>query len=56
MISSILVIILPGIIDTPANRQKMPNADYSNWTSLSQIAVQIEGRLVSDENGVLIPT
>jgi NAD(P)-dependent dehydrogenase (short-subunit alcohol dehydrogenase family) len=48
--------ILPDIIDTPANRQKMPNADYSNWTSLNQIAVQIEGLLVSDENGVLIPT
>ena len=46
--------ILPGIVDTPENRQMMQNADYSNWTSLRQIAVQIERLLLSDENGVLI--
>ncbi len=30
--------ILPGIIDTPANRQAMPDADTSQWTSPQEIA------------------
>lgn len=30
--------ILPGIIDTPQNRQAMPNADYSVWVSPEAIA------------------
>jgi len=46
--------ILPGIIDTPANRKQMPGADHSNWIAPKQIAVQIEGLLLSDENGALI--
>ena len=46
--------ILPGIIDTPANRKQMPGADHSNWIAPKRIAVQIEGLLLSDENGVLI--
>ena len=46
--------ILPGIIDTSANRKQMPGADHANWINPKQIAVQIEGLLVSDENGALI--
>ena len=46
--------ILPGIIDTPANRKQMPGANHSNWIAPKQIAVQIEGLLLSDENGALI--
>ena len=46
--------ILPGIIDTPANRKRMPGADHSNWIAPKQIAVQIEELLLSDENGSLI--
>lgn len=30
--------ILPRTIDTPANRQAMPNADYSRWTKPEAIA------------------
>lgn len=30
--------ILPGTIDTPANRQAMPNADFSRWTQPEAIA------------------
>ncbi len=30
--------ILPGIIDTPANRRSMPNADFSRWIAPSAIA------------------
>ena len=46
--------ILPGIIDTPANRNQMPDADHSNWVSPKQIAIKIESLLISDENGSLI--
>ncbi|HET7232295.1 MAG TPA: SDR family oxidoreductase [Longimicrobium sp.] len=30
--------VLPGTIDTPANRRAMPNADASKWTSPDEIA------------------
>ncbi len=30
--------VMPGIIDTPANRQMMPEADFSQWVSPSEIA------------------
>ncbi len=30
--------VVPGTIDTPANRTSMPNADYSKWVSPEQIA------------------
>ena len=46
--------ILPGIIDTPANRNQMPDADHGNWVSPKQIAIKIESLLISDENGSLI--
>ena len=46
--------ILPGIIDTPANRKKMPRADHDNWITPIKIAEKIETVLVSDNNGKLI--
>ena len=46
--------ILPGIIDTSANRNQMPDANHSNWVSPKQIAITIESLLISDENGSLI--
>lgn len=30
--------VLPGTIDTPENRQAMPNADFSTWVSPEQVA------------------
>ena len=30
--------VLPAIIDTPQNRQDMPNADFSKWVAPEQIA------------------
>lgn len=30
--------IIPGTIDTPQNREEMPNADYSKWVKPSDIA------------------
>src|SRR6185369_6667028 len=31
-------VILPGTIDTPANRAAMPKADYTQWVQPSNIA------------------
>jgi NAD(P)-dependent dehydrogenase (short-subunit alcohol dehydrogenase family) len=30
--------IMPSIVDTPANRKTMPNADFSRWVTQEQIA------------------
>ena len=50
--------VLPSIIDTPANRAEMPEADFSDWVSPASIAETI-CFLVSDLakaiNGALIP-
>ena len=43
--------IAPSIIDTPANRNAIPDADYSNWPKPEEIASQI-CYLVSPENYV----
>ncbi len=34
-------VVLPSIIDTPANRQAMPKADFTKWVSPVSIAKQI---------------
>jgi NAD(P)-dependent dehydrogenase (short-subunit alcohol dehydrogenase family) len=50
--------VLPGIIDTSANRSAMPDADYSKWPKPSEVAEVIlflcsdEGRLV---HGASVP-
>jgi len=50
--------ILPSVIDTPANREAMPNADHSRWVRPEQIAAVI-ARLLSDDfsptSGAAIP-
>jgi NAD(P)-dependent dehydrogenase (short-subunit alcohol dehydrogenase family) len=50
--------ILPSIIDTPANRADMPDADYSRWVTPAQIA-ELVVFLLSDHasaiTGALIP-
>ncbi|MGK7368571.1 MAG: SDR family oxidoreductase [Candidatus Halalkalibacterium sp. M3_1C_030] len=43
--------IAPSIIDTPANRNAMPDADYSKWPKPKEIASQIR-YLVSPQNYV----
>jgi NAD(P)-dependent dehydrogenase (short-subunit alcohol dehydrogenase family) len=30
--------VLPGTMDTPANRRSMPDADASKWTSPAEVA------------------
>ena len=42
--------ILPSVIDTPANRSSMPDADFSDWVTPQQIAATI-GYLVSSNAG-----
>lgn len=44
-------VILPSIIDTPANRESMPDSDWSAWVAPEQIARVIRF-LVSDESEV----
>ncbi|HRH19669.1 MAG TPA: SDR family NAD(P)-dependent oxidoreductase [Brevundimonas sp.] len=50
--------VLPSIIDTPANRKDMPDADWSTWVRADELAVVI-GFLVSEDasgiTGALIP-
>ncbi len=50
--------IVPSIIDTPANRRSMPDADFSKWPNPEQLAETI-GFLTSPENalttGTLVP-
>jgi NAD(P)-dependent dehydrogenase (short-subunit alcohol dehydrogenase family) len=41
--------ILPSVIDTPANREAMPNADYSKWVPPQQIA-KVVRFLVSEDS------
>ena len=33
--------ILPGVLDTKTNRDGMPDADTSSWTSLDDVATQV---------------
>ncbi len=51
-------VVAPNIIDTPANRAAMPDADFSSWTSPAAIA-RVIAFLLSDEasavTGALIP-
>ncbi|HLY30688.1 MAG TPA: SDR family NAD(P)-dependent oxidoreductase [Ktedonobacterales bacterium] len=44
--------VLPSIIDTPANRQAMPNADTSRWPTPRQVA-RVIAFLASDDAGLI---
>lgn len=50
--------VLPSIIDTPANRHDMPDADFTRWVSAGDLA-QVIAFLLSDAasaiTGALIP-
>ena len=41
--------VLPSVIDTPANRDSMPDADWSKWVPPAEIARVIRF-LVSEES------
>ncbi len=51
-------VILPGTMDTPANRKAMPNADFSKWVQPAAVASLITwlaGDAGKDVNGAAIP-
>ena len=51
-------VILPGTIDTPANRKAMPKADFSKWIqpkSIANLMVWLAGDAGRDVNGAAIP-
>jgi len=51
-------VILPGTMDTPANRRSIPNADFSKWVRPSTVASLITwlvGDAGKDINGAVIP-
>jgi NAD(P)-dependent dehydrogenase (short-subunit alcohol dehydrogenase family) len=50
--------ILPSVIDTPANRESMPNADHDKWVKPAEIAGVISFLLSDDSaptSGAAIP-
>ena len=50
--------ILPGMMDTPANRKAIPKADYSKWVQPAQVAsllVALADDSVSQVTGAAIP-
>jgi NAD(P)-dependent dehydrogenase (short-subunit alcohol dehydrogenase family) len=51
-------VILPGTMDTPANRKALPQADYTKWVRPSQVAsllVSLASDSVSQMSGAVIP-
>lgn len=51
-------VILPGTIDTPANRAAMPGADYSKWVrplALAETILFLLSDAAREINGALIP-
>jgi NAD(P)-dependent dehydrogenase (short-subunit alcohol dehydrogenase family) len=51
-------VILPGTMDTPANRQAMPGADLSQWVqpaSIASLIVWLTSEAAKDVTGAVIP-
>jgi len=51
-------VILPGTMDTPANRKAMPKADVSKWVkpaSVAELVMWLAGEAGKDVNGAAIP-
>jgi NAD(P)-dependent dehydrogenase (short-subunit alcohol dehydrogenase family) len=44
--------ILPSVIDTPANRRSMPDADHSRWVAPAQIAAVV--RFLSEDGSGIV--
>jgi NAD(P)-dependent dehydrogenase (short-subunit alcohol dehydrogenase family) len=44
--------VLPSVIDTPANRRDMPDADFSSWVQPEEIAAVIQFLLSDAARGV----
>lgn len=51
-------VILPGTMDTPANRAAMPKANFSKWVQpahVAQLVAMLAGAVGGDINGAAIP-
>jgi len=51
-------VILPGTMDTPANRKSIPGADFSKWVRPSAVAsliIWLASEAANDMNGAAIP-
>ena len=51
-------VILPGTMDTPANRKSMPTADTSKWVQPAHVAglmLWLAGEAGKDVNGAVLP-
>lgn len=51
-------VILPGTMDTPANRKAMPGSDFSKWvqpSAVAELVVWLAGPAGRDINGAAIP-
>ncbi|HTB12537.1 MAG TPA: SDR family NAD(P)-dependent oxidoreductase [Bryobacteraceae bacterium] len=51
-------IVLPSTIDTPLNRQAIPNSDFSRWVqpeSIAKALVWLASREAGDVSGAVIP-
>jgi NAD(P)-dependent dehydrogenase (short-subunit alcohol dehydrogenase family) len=51
-------VLLPSIIDTPGNRKQMPDADFSRWVSVEDLAavvLMLCGKEGGSINGAKIP-
>ncbi|MGH9538334.1 MAG: SDR family oxidoreductase, partial [Terriglobales bacterium] len=51
-------VILPGTMDTPANRKFMPDADFAKWVrpeTVANLIVWLAGDSGKDINGAVIP-
>jgi NAD(P)-dependent dehydrogenase (short-subunit alcohol dehydrogenase family) len=51
-------VILPGTMDTPANRKAMPDADFSKWVqpaSVASLMLLLASEAGKDINGAAIP-
>ncbi|MGD9893627.1 MAG: SDR family oxidoreductase, partial [Dehalococcoidia bacterium] len=44
--------VIPSIIDTPANRRAMPDADFSRWVQPDQIAAVL--RFLAGDDAAII--
>ena len=50
--------VLPSIIDTPANRKDMPDADFSRWVTpddLSEVIMFLASDRARAVTGALVP-
>ena len=46
--------VIPSIMDTPANRKAMPNADHSRWPKVNDVAAAIASSIAAEIYGARI--